>query len=305
MRKLAAALALLAALSAVAVAQGAVVQEFGFQLKDVKPDGRYTVVFSSRSFDESGGVPDPLISNYIRLPKDGVVRRQFVNKRYYCDLKKLVDQLRMDKPANVSFHDYLNQRLRGRKVPPTGTKDLTAVCRFARIGSGTVLVDARPWVQPLIPAKLEMFWAKPDAGAVGRFAIVGIPDETAPIVRENATVRETYPIVNVDFVNDPTSDGLYEYKVVLPTGPIYGIRISVANVRVTIPGMTLVRKKTSCLQKRHGSCVKRKTKRTNLFLFTEPTCPASGQLSFQAFYAYANSPSQTKTISLPCPRFRR
>ena len=33
--------------------------------------------------------------------------------------------------------------------------------------------------------------------------------------------------------------------------------------------------------------------------------PASGQLSFQAFYAYANSPSETKTIELSCPKFRR
>jgi hypothetical protein len=28
-------------------------------------------------------------------------------------------------------------------------------------------------------------------------------------------------------------------------------------------------------------------------------------LSLQAFYAYASTPSQTKTIQIPCPKFKR
>jgi len=298
------ALTALAALSVVALAQGAVMQEFNFQLKDVTPAGHFTVVFSSRSFDASGGIPDTLTEDYIRLPRGGGIRKQFVNKRYYCDVKKLVAMLRTSKPATVRFDDFLNQKLRGKKLPPKNPKDLIAVCRFARVGSGTVLVDARPFVEPPIPAKLEMFWTKPSPGAVGTFGIVGIPDESAQIVRDNPTIRDSYPIVNVNFLNDPTPDGLYGYKIVLPTGPVNGLRISVAAVHVTIPGMTLTHKRTKCLQHRHGRCVKKKVRKTDLFLFTRPTCPASGQLSFQAFYAYANSPSETKTIELSCPKFR-
>ena len=304
MKRVVLALAVLGALSAVAVAQATVVQEFSFQLKSVKRDGRFTVVFNSRSYDTTGGIPDALTQNFIRLPKGGVIRKQFIKKKYYCDLKKFVDMLRVTKPASTHFDDFLNQKLRGKKRPPKSAKNLVAVCRFARVGSGTVLVDARPFVEPPIPAKIEMFWAAPNKGAVGTMAIVGIPDENAAIVRDNPTIRDTHPIVNVDFVDDPTPDGLYEYKIVLPTGPVAGIRISVAEVHVTTPGLTLVKKARKCTKRKRGRCVKKKAKKTNLFWFTRPTCPPSGQLSFLAFYAYASSPSQTKTISIPCPKFK-
>jgi hypothetical protein len=300
-KRLVAALTVLTVLVAVAVAQGEVVQQFSYQIKDIKTWGGYTVVFSSRSYDASGGIPAPLNENYQRLPKGAVVRKEFRNKRFYCDAKKLVDQLRMNKPANVRFIDFLNRTLRGKKVPPKSSKNLVAVCRFARIGSGSVLVDARPFVEPPIPAGIELFWTKPDKGAAATFAVVGIPDESAPIVRDNPTIRETRPVLNVSFYNDPTPDGLYQYKLVLPTGPIAGINISVEEVRVTVPGLTYVKK--TCARRKRGRCVKRKTKR--LFWFTQPTCPASGKLSFQAFYGYASIPDQTKTIEIPCPNFRR
>ena len=303
-KRLVAAFALLAALSVVAVAHGAVVQQFDFQIKDVKPDGRYTVVFSSRSFDAAGGVPDTLTQSYVRLPKGAVLRRQFANRKYYCDLKKFVDMLRVAHPNPPHFNDLVNQTLRGKHVPPKSANDLIAVCRFAHVGGGTALVDARPFVEQPIPAHFEMFWAKPDKGATGTFAIVGSADESSPVVAQNPTIRNTHPLLNVDFVDDPTPDGVYEYKLVLPTGPIAGINVSFAEVHATTQGLTLTRKTTKCVAKIRGRCVKRKVKRTNLFWFTRPSCPPSGQLSFQAFYAYANSPSQTKTIELPCPKFR-
>jgi hypothetical protein len=302
-KRLAAAFAVLAALTAVAVAQGAVVQEFSFQLKDVKTDGRFTVVFTSRSYDPSGGIPDPLTSNYIRLPKGAVLRKQFINKKYYCDLKKLVDMLRTTHPNAPHFNDLVNQTVRGKRVPPKNAKNLIAVCRFAHIGGGTVLVDARPYADQPIPAHFEMFWTKPSKGAAGTFSAVGSPDEDAPVVAQNPTIRNTHPIVNVDFVNDPTPDGLYQYKIALPVGPINGINVSFAEVKATTEGLTLVKKKTTCAKKRRGKCIKRKVKKTNLFWFTRPTCPASGQIAFQAFYSYASSPSLSKTISIPCPKF--
>jgi len=305
LKKVIAAAALLASLCVVAVAQGTVVQEFSFQLKDVKPDGRFTVIFNSRSYDPSGGIPDALTQNYIRLPKGPVIRKQFLNKKYYCDLKKFVDLLRVNHPNAPHFDNLLNQTLRGKRVAPKSAKNLIAVCRYAHLGTGTVLVDARPFADQPIPAHLEMFWTTPNKGAVGTFAIVGIPDESAPIVAQNPTIRNTHPIVNVDFVNDPTPDGVYGYKIVLPTGPINGIRISVAEVHVTTVGLTLQQKKKTCLRKKRGKCVKKKVKKSNIFWFTEPPCPPSGNLSFQAFYAYASSPSETKTTTLPCPKFKK
>ena len=299
MKRTAAALAVLVSLSAVAVAQGVVVQEFSFQVKDIKKWGAYTVVFSSRSYDPSGGIPAELDQNYLRLPKGATVPKVFRKKKYYCQAKRLVDKVRLEKGSG-RFTPYLNKLLKGKKKQPRNSKNFVRTCRFARIGTGRVLVDARPFEERPIPADLQMFWTKPARGAVAAFAIVGIPDETYPVVRDNPTVRETVPTINANFYSEPTPDGLYDYKLVLPTGPINGIRISVAEVNVTTTGIT--HKKRVCKKKRRGRCVKRRTKRT--FWFTEPSCPPSGQLSFEAFYGYKTEPDQLKTITIPCPDFR-
>ena len=298
MKRIVAALVVLASLSAVAMAQAVVVQEFSFQVKDIKSYGAYTVVFSSRSYDPTGGIPAELDQNYLRLPKGATVPKVFRNKKYYCEAKKLVDKVRMDKGSG-RFTPYLEKLLKGKRKQPRSSKNLIDVCRFARIGKGRVLVDARPFEERPIPADLQMFWTKPAPGAVAAFAIVGIPDETYPVVRDNPTVRETVPTINANFYSEPTPNGLYDYKLVLPTGPINGIRISVAEVKVTTTGITLTKK--TCSKKRRGKCVKRKTKRT--FWFTEPPCPPSGQLSFEAFYGYKTEPDQLKTVTIPCPDF--
>jgi hypothetical protein len=299
MKRIVAAFVVLASLSAVAMAQAVVIQEFSFQVKDIKSYGAYTVVFSSRSYDPTGGIPAELDQNYLRLPKGATVPKALRNKKYYCEAKKLVDKVRMDKGSG-RFTPYLEKLLKGKKKQPRSSKNLIDVCRFARIGKGRVLVDARPFEERPIPADLQMFWTKPAPGAVAAFAIVGIPDETYPVVRENPTVRETVPTINANFYSEPTPDGLYDYKLVLPTGPINGIRISVAEVKVTTTGITHT--KRTCRKKRRGKCVRYRNKRT--FWFTEPPCPPSGKLSFEAFYGYKTEPDQLKTVTIPCPDFR-
>jgi hypothetical protein len=303
LKKVVVAIAMLASLCAVAVAQGVVVQDFSFQIKDVKPGGRFTVLFDSHSYDPSGGIPAPLNENYLRLPKGAEVRKEFKKKQYYCETKKLVDQVRMDK-GNGRFTPFMNNLLKGKPTPPKNAKSNIKSCRYARIGTGRVLVDARPFTDDPIPADLMMFWTKPDPGAVATFSIVGIPDERVPVVANNRTIRETTPVINASFFKDPTPDGLYEYKLVLPTGPINGIQISVAEVHVTTTGLSLTKKKVTCKKRKGRKCVKKKVKKTNLFWFTQPPCPPSGQLNFQAFYGYASNPDETKTISIPCPKFK-
>jgi hypothetical protein len=297
-KRIVAALVVLASLSAVAMAQAVVVQEFSFQVKDIKKWGAYTVVFNSRSYDPSGGIPAELDQNYLRLPKGATVPKVFRSKKYYCEAKKLVDKVRLEKGSG-RFTPYLEKLLKGKKRQPRSSKNLVEVCRYARIGTGRVLVDARPFEERPIPADLQMFWTKPAPGAVAAFAIVGIPDERVPVVAENPTVRETVPTINANFYSEPTPNGLYDYKLVLPTGPINGIRISVAEVKVTTTGITHIKK--TCRKKRRGKCVKSKTKRS--FWFTEPPCPPSGQLSFEAFYGYKTEPDQLKTVTIPCPDF--
>jgi hypothetical protein len=305
LKRVVAATVVLASLCAVAVAQGVVVQEFSYQVKDVKPDGRYTVVFNSRSYDPNGGIPDELNELYQRLPKGATVPKAFRKARYYCDAKKLVDKVRIEKGSG-RFTPYLEKLLKGKKKPPRNAKNNVAVCRFARIGKGTVLVDARPFEERPIPADLQLFWTKPAAGAVAAFSIIGIPDERAPVVSQNPTIRETVPTLNANFYDEPTPDGLYQYKLVLPAGPVNGIRVSVAEVNVTVSGLTLQKKKRKCVKRKRGRCVKRKVTTKRTFWFTEPPCPPSRQLSFQSFYGYKDPAvqDQLKTVTIPCPNFR-
>ena len=181
------------------------------------------------------------------------------------------------------------------------------VCKRAETGRGTVLVDARPLLDEPIPAKIFLYFGKATvAGGVASFRIIGVPDESSPVVRSNPTVMNTRVAVDPsNFINDPTPDGLYGYKLVLPAGPIGGIRISVAEVHVTNTGLTRIKKKKTCLKKKSGRCVKRKVKRTVVFWFNRPPCPSSGKYSFQSYYGYENGTSATKSIQIPCPNFGR
>jgi hypothetical protein len=298
----------------VTIANAAVSQEFSFQLKDIKPDGRFTVVFTSRTFDTTGGIPPVLRENYLRLPAGAKIPRDFLKRKYFCDGSKLLATLQANPQNNVFFYkrvENLSPLVRTLKKSRAASdrKALKNVetCKKVLIGRGDVQVDARPLVNDLIPAKIYLFFGKGTAkGAVASFSIVGVPDENAPVVRDNATIRNTRVVVAANFFSDPTPDGKYGYRLQLPAGPIGGINISIAEVRVVTKGLTITKKKKTCSKRRGGRCVKRKTKKTNLFWFTQPDCPSSGKLSFASFYGYDDpQPDITRTIELSCPNFSR
>jgi hypothetical protein len=308
----AAALAVLAI--PVSIANAAVSQEFSFQLKDVKPDGRFTVVFTSRTFDTTGGIPPVLRENYLRLPAGAKIPRDFLKKKYYCDGNKLLSTLQANPQNNVFFYkrvenlgSLVKTLKKSRLASDRKALKNVETCKKVLIGKGDVQVDARPLINDLIPAKIYLFFGKGTVkGGVASFSILGVPDENAPVVRNNATVRNTRVVVAANFFNDPTPDGKYGYRLQLPAGPIGGINISIAEVHVVTKGLTITKKKTTCKRRRKGRCVKRKVKKTNLFWFTQPDCPASGKLSFASFYGYDDpQPDITKTIDLSCPNFSR
>jgi hypothetical protein len=159
----------------------------------------------------------------------------------------------------------------------------------------------------LIPSVFFMFLGKgTQPGAVASIQIIGMPDESTEVVKRlPTTVQATRVPLVLNFLNQPSPDGKYGYKLVLPTGPIAGINISLAEVRAVVRGLTVTKKKTTCTKKRRGKCVKRKVKKTKLFWFTQPKCPPSGKLSFESFYGYDDPvPDITKTVELSCPNFK-
>lgn len=276
------------------VAQAEPIQQFSFQLQDTTADGAYTAVFTSRAFDTTGGPPPPMDENTIRLPAGVQLRREFLRRDFYCDGRKLIDAVSAGKPFSQSWvTGFTRMEPVLRRLDRIGTRaerrwiPAARVCDRALIGKGKAIVDARPAIPEAIPADILMYFSAPTPGTVATVSVVGIPESSAPIVRRNRILRDVRALVRVGFANDPSADGRYGYKLILPTGRIEGIQISVSRLEATVRGLRL-----------------RQPGGRTLFWLTRPTCPASGQLSFEGFYGYAPPlPDITRPFSVPCPKY--
>lgn len=306
------------ALSVLGVASPALaepVNQFSFQITGLKPDGRFTLIFQARTFDTTGAVPPELLSNYLRVPAGATLRKEFLNKRFYCNGRQLRDAIDNHlEGSGTPFADRVAdlpgfiKTLRKSKTK-RDKRDLAnaLICQRATIGTGTAQIDARatiPALDQLVPSKFTLFFSKPTVpGAVAGFTVVGAADvaSDAPIVKKYPIVGAVHVALTANFFNDPTPDGLYGYKLVLPDSNVNGLKVSIAELRVVNTGLTL--KKGECLKTgKGGRCVKKQKK--TLFWFNTPPCPASGKLSFLSFFEYvAPQPPITQTVELACPKF--
>ena len=286
------------------------VQEFSFQVKDIKPGGRFTVIYSSRTYDSSGGIPPVVRENYLRLPLGAVVRKEFLEKKYYCDAGKLIKDLQAAPEQSMQFARRVDKlaatikRIRSRLDQKALRNAET--CSRSRLGEGTAQLDARPLFDELIPSVFYVFLGKgTQPGAVASMQIIGMPDENSGVVKRlPINVQQTRVALVVNFSNEPT-EGKYGYKAVLPTGRIAGVNVSIAAVRAVFRGITLKKKKVTCIKRNRGQCVRKRVKKTTVFWVTTPRCPPSGKLSFLGFYGYDDPiPDITRTVELSCPSFR-
>lgn len=305
-------LAAFAVLLGMAVAQAEPVQQFSFQITHIKSGGRFTLLFISHTFDTTGAVPPPITGNYIRLPAGATLRKEFRNPRYYCNGPALRSALD-NRPNGQGFADrvanlkpFIRSLSKSKSRSDRAALANAQACDRGRIGGGTVLADARNFkvavLSQLIPGKFSMFLAKPTVpGGVAGFAIMGAADTNVPVVKANPVIAGVHVALTANFVNDPSPDGLYGYKLSLPVGPINGVNISLAQINAKVTGLSLL--KGTCLATNHRGKCTRKQKKT-IFWFTQPKCPPSGLLTFQAFYGYAPPTANiTKTLTLACPRF--
>jgi hypothetical protein len=271
--------ALLAFLCLVAVAQAAVVHDFSVELRDEKPYGAATLHLTEKIYDTTGAVPPAALKGTAWLPKGISIRPQFLKKPYVCNLRNLKE-----------------------------TKN-PSVCRRARIGTGKALIDLRPLLAEPFPVKLQLFLAKPiTRGAVASYAVFGIPDERAPIVRNSPGIRDARAVLIGTIFSDPTPDGLYGYRMEDPFIQI-GIKFRVAEAELTLPGLTMTKRVRTCARpkgRRSGSrCRKTKSKVKRIFWVTAPNCPASRKLSWKADLRLEGGISLSTVRETPCPRFAR
>lgn len=300
----------IAGLSGVARAEPA--QQFTLSLRSTVPDGPVTFRFRLATYDTTGAVPPARTDHYLRLPAGAALRRQFLNPSWFCDGPALRDALDAH-PTGAPFNERVaNLRPFIRSLArATSKKDGAAlanarVCERARMGTGTAKVDGRKVSATLfpdpIPASLSLFFSRGTVpGAIAGIVAVGAADADSPIARRYPVVAATHVALVVNILDDPTPDGVYGYKVLLPIGRINGLDVSIPEENVTLRALKLA--KGTCLkQDRRGRCTRRQ--KEDLYSFVAPQCPPSGQLSALLFSGYAAPvPSSTTTVQLPCPRY--
>jgi hypothetical protein len=316
-KKMLVVIAALALLVPATLALASPVQQFSFQLTNIKPDGRFTLLFNARYIDSTGGVPPDIASNYLRLPAGAVLDRQFLNKSWYCNGPKLRDSL--DRHPLLSGEPFANRvtdltpfikLLSGIKHKSKLVRSDLAnaqLCKHAQIGAGTAKIDAResfPLLSSPIPAKFAIYFSKATAkGAVAGFTVVGAALANAGIVKRYPIVAGVHVALSANFFNEPTTIGAvdYGYKLVLPQSNANGIKVSIAELHVRNPGLSIL--KGVCLKTdKRGKCVRRQKK--TAFWFTRPKCPPSGRISFLDVFTYAPPlPGASKLFTLACPKF--
>jgi hypothetical protein len=302
------------ALTAPAVVQAEPVNLFNFQVTNIKSGGRFTLLFHAQTFDTTGGVPPSPTSNYLRIPKGATLRREFLTGRYFCNGPKLRTDIDTMDFSGTPFtkrvqnlKPFIRMLARHRDRASRRALANAQTCDRARIGKGTVRVDARGFsakLDRLINGTFVVFFSRAtEPGAVAGFTVLGAADEDQEIVKRRTfeVLTGVHVAINANFVNDPTPDGLFGYRLDLPPGEVNGIRVSLAEINVTTQGLSLV--KGACLkQNAKGRCVKRQ--RRTLFWFTIPPCPPSGEFSFQEFFGYEPpTPPSVNTVRFACPAF--
>ncbi|HMJ02230.1 MAG TPA: hypothetical protein VK506_04770 [Conexibacter sp.] len=287
-------------------------QQFSLQLRSAR-SGQLALSIKLRTFDTTGAVPPTPTETYIRLPAGAGVRKEFRTRQYECDGPAL--RLALDtRPSRTQFAErvanlkpFIRSLEGGRSRADRAALANARVCERSRIGGGSGLIDARrvtPVLSEPIPVRFSVFLSRPRApGAVVGYAILGSADERAPIVRRYPVVGGVHAAIVDDIVEDATPDGLYGLKLMVPTGPIAGFDISIAEVDTAVRGLKIGR--GTCLAtSRRGRCTRRQP--ADVYSFVVPQCPPAGTLSALMFTGFPSpTPSLTTTFQLPCPSFVR
>lgn len=290
-------------LAAPGVAGAEPVQQFGIQLKDISAGGRYSVVYTSNAFDTTGDAPPALTDASLRLAAGMGIKKEFLAPGRLCDMKAFPRSLLEKRPKGTTYAQAIDafpgSAARIERQLPAGARRVVETCRTTFLGRGTAVVDGRQAApaSPIptdfspdapLPAKFSLFLARPTAkGAIAGIGVLAHYDATSPIAVNHPWYTVLQRIFTLNVFDDPTPDGLYGYRISLPTERISGFRFSIAELRVESAGL-----------------VGRTARGPRDFWATTPRCPASGQLPFRADYRYVTGLATSTVVQVPCPRFR-
>lgn len=306
---LGAALLALLALGA-STATASPVQQFVVQLKDIRPDGRFSIVFSGNSFDTTGAPPPALTDASVRLSKGITIKPRFLAPARLCETGKLRGILLKNERPGLGYNDLLSDLGRAsRRIGPSLSplsRQILNVCRRSFVGQGRFLLDARPLFADAIPGSLFVFLAQPTAkGALAGFGVMSMYDKDSVVARNEPLIAYQQPVFTVNIFDDPTPDGIYGYRLRLRPENVGRLPFSLAELRVESPGIRASTRRRTCVSRRAGRCVKYAVRYVQEFWAGLPTCPASGRLQFKADFRYVTGLHTTDVLKVPCPRYRR
>ena len=254
-RSLLLALLLLTAGAAAVVAEP--VQQFDVQIKDVRADGRFSMVFTSNSFDTTGGPLPALADASVRFAKGVAIQPEFLKPGRLCRPGNLRSILLDTQTAGVSYEQMLSdlprtQRRVNRRLSRESRR-LLDTCRRTFLGKGRFVVDARPLFNDAIPGSLYVFLSEPGVkGAVAGFGILAFYDQDSVVARANSLIAAQQPVFTVNLFNDPTPDGRYGYRLRLLPENFGRLPFSVAELRVESKGISATSEKRTCATRRDG-----------------------------------------------------
>ena len=264
------------------------VQEFGVQIKDVKANGRFSVVFTSNSFDTTGAPPPGLTAASVRFARGIRIKPAFLKPERLCQTGKLRLILLAHQTSGFKYQQMLpdlavTEKRIGSRLD-RASRRIVRTCRQAYVGRGRFVLDARPNFADVIPGFMYVFLSPPSAkGAIGGFGIMSLYDQNAPIVKNTGLLIDQQPGATVNLFNQPSADGKYGYRMRLLPLNFGRLPFSVADVHVESRGITAGGK----------------------FWAKLPHCPTSGKLQFRADYSYLTGQKTSSVIKVPCPRFTR
>ena len=250
-------------------ANGELIGEFNARLKNIKLSyGGYTAVFESRLYETTGAPPPMLRTAQVHFPRGASIRPEFLKSKYYCDTGLL------ERTSNPD------------------------VCRNAQFGSGEILLDARPDIADAIPSDLFLFLAAPrKTGAKATAAVLVVSNQRTPVYSSQVLYGSLFP-----------DSGEFGYRLELPTAitPLVpGLRLSVAELNMTITGLTLSRRVRSCGRKSARGAGRCSSSTSKLFWTKVPRCTRGKKVTLAADYAFDTAAPIFKQKKVSCSRFLR
>jgi hypothetical protein len=231
-------------------ARGQLVGEFNARLKGVKLWGAYTAVLESRVYETDGTPPPDLEHAEIHFPRGAGIRARFLRPSFYCD------------PA----------RLEATQDP--------SVCAHAHFGSGTMLLDGRPWIADDVHADIDLY--------LGRATDPGALAAAVVLVHSNQQSHAyDFQVLAGSLFRD---SGRFGYRLELPTK----VRPILPTVKLRLAELSLVLRGLRTVV--HGRKV---------FWTKVPPCPRARRVSFGADYEFAGEAPIRKRRKINCRRFVR